>query len=37
VSGPELLSVPLYIARKVPLYARFLVRRQKAWVRTDRE
>lgn len=33
----ELLSVPIYIAAKVPIYVRFLFRRQKHWVRTDRK
>ena len=33
----ELLSIPLYIALKVPLYVRFLFRREKRWVRTERD
>jgi cellulose synthase/poly-beta-1,6-N-acetylglucosamine synthase-like glycosyltransferase len=33
----ELLSIPWYMAAKMPLYLRFLVGRQKTWVRTDRE
>jgi len=33
----ELLAVPWYIAAKVPLYLRFIVRRQRDWVRTDRK
>jgi cellulose synthase/poly-beta-1,6-N-acetylglucosamine synthase-like glycosyltransferase len=33
----ELLMVPWYIASKLPIYLRFLVRRQKAWVRTGRK
>ena len=33
----ELLAVPWYIVAKVPIYVRFIVRRQKAWVRTDRK
>jgi cellulose synthase/poly-beta-1,6-N-acetylglucosamine synthase-like glycosyltransferase len=33
----ELLAVPWYIAAKLPLYVRFIVRRQRAWVRTDRK
>ena len=33
----ELLSVPWYIAAKLPVYVRFIVRRQRAWVRTDRK
>ena len=31
-----LLAVPLYMLRKLPIYARMLVRRQHAWVRTER-
>jgi cellulose synthase/poly-beta-1,6-N-acetylglucosamine synthase-like glycosyltransferase len=30
------LSVPRYIVGKLPLYAEFLTRREKAWVRTER-
>ncbi len=33
----ELLAVPWYVVAKVPIYMRFLVRRQKDWVRTDRK
>jgi cellulose synthase/poly-beta-1,6-N-acetylglucosamine synthase-like glycosyltransferase len=33
----ELLAVPLYILAKVPIYLRFIARRQKDWVRTDRK
>ena len=33
----ELLAVPWYVASKVPVYVRFLIRRQKVWVRTDRD
>jgi cellulose synthase/poly-beta-1,6-N-acetylglucosamine synthase-like glycosyltransferase len=33
----ELMSVPWYIAAKLPVYLRFVVRRQRAWVRTDRK
>ncbi len=33
----KLLAVPLYIAWKIPLYLKFLVQRQTAWVRTDRD
>jgi cellulose synthase/poly-beta-1,6-N-acetylglucosamine synthase-like glycosyltransferase len=32
----ELLCVPGYVAAKLPIYLRFLVRRQKEWVRTGR-
>ena len=33
----ELLSVPWYVASKLPVYLRFVVKRQRAWVRTDRK
>jgi cellulose synthase/poly-beta-1,6-N-acetylglucosamine synthase-like glycosyltransferase len=33
----ELLAVPWYILAKLPIYLRFIVRRQKDWVRTDRK
>ena len=36
VTWRELLSIPAYILAKVPIYAAFLRRRQKHWVRTDR-
>ncbi len=32
-----LLAVPLYVAWKLPLYVSFVLKRQKAWVRTSRE
>ena len=32
----DLASVPIYVAWKMPLYARFLTRRETRWVRTDR-
>jgi cellulose synthase/poly-beta-1,6-N-acetylglucosamine synthase-like glycosyltransferase len=31
-----LLSTPLYIFWKLPIYARFVFRRQKTWIRTER-
>ena len=37
VSFRELMSVPIYILAKIPLYLGFLTRRQKEWVRTDRK
>lgn len=37
LSLKDLLGVPVYIARKIPLYFRFLTRRQKDWIRTDRD
>lgn len=38
VPATALLSIPLYMLRKVPIYASFLVRRgEKRWVRTPRE
>jgi cellulose synthase/poly-beta-1,6-N-acetylglucosamine synthase-like glycosyltransferase len=33
----ELASAPLYILKKLPVYAGFLFRRQKEWVRTTRQ
>jgi cellulose synthase/poly-beta-1,6-N-acetylglucosamine synthase-like glycosyltransferase len=32
----QLLSIPVYILWKIPLYFKFLVKPQKNWVRTDR-
>jgi hypothetical protein len=32
-----LLAAPVYVAWKLPIYAKLLVAREKAWVRTDRE
>ena len=32
-----LLAAPLYIAAKLPIYLAFLVKRQKHWVRTQRD
>ncbi|AFZ22120.1 glycosyltransferase family 2 protein [Allocoleopsis franciscana] len=32
-----LLSVPFYILWKIPLYLAFIIRRQKKWVRTERD
>ena len=39
VSARDLLCVPLYVLGKLPLYAGYLFKgkRQKEWVRTDRE
>ena len=37
VSAREWLQVPFYLLAKVPLYMGFIFRRQKAWVRTDRQ
>jgi len=33
----RLLAVPLYVAWKIPIYLNFIVRREKDWVRTERE
>jgi cellulose synthase/poly-beta-1,6-N-acetylglucosamine synthase-like glycosyltransferase len=33
----ELIAVPLYILWKIPMYLKFVVRPQKAWVRTERD
>lgn len=32
-----LLSIPLYVVWKIPLYFAFLFKRQKSWVRTERD
>ena len=32
-----LLTVPFYILWKIPIYLNFIVRRQKSWVRTERD
>lgn len=37
VAFRELLSVPLYILAKIPLYLGFVTKRQKEWVRTERK
>ncbi|ERT07914.1 glycosyl transferase 2 family protein [Lyngbya aestuarii BL J] len=37
ISGWTLLSVPVYILWKIPLYFGFLVKREKEWVRTERD
>lgn len=34
---PELASAPVYVLRKLPVYAGFLLRRQREWVRTGRQ
>jgi cellulose synthase/poly-beta-1,6-N-acetylglucosamine synthase-like glycosyltransferase len=36
VPGHVLLFAPIYVLWKIPLYAAFLFRRQKEWVRTER-
>lgn len=35
--GRLLTAVPTYVAGKLPIYAKFLLRRQITWVRTDRD
>ena len=37
LSLSKLLAIPLYIAWKIPLYLKFIVQRQTAWVRTERD
>jgi cellulose synthase/poly-beta-1,6-N-acetylglucosamine synthase-like glycosyltransferase len=32
-----LMAVPLFLLLKIPVYIRFVLRRQKAWVKTDRD
>ncbi|NJM20771.1 MAG: glycosyltransferase family 2 protein [Richelia sp. RM2_1_2] len=33
----QLLMIPFYIVWKIPLYLQFLVKRQKKWIRTNRD
>lgn len=37
ISFADLLTVPFYVLSKITLYLKFWTRRQKAWVRTDRD
>jgi cellulose synthase/poly-beta-1,6-N-acetylglucosamine synthase-like glycosyltransferase len=37
VSLGDLLSVPVYVLAKIPLYFRFWTHRQREWIRTDRK
>ena len=37
VSARDLCSVPFYVLAKLPVYAGYLFKRQKEWVRTDRK
>jgi len=37
ISLGQLLSAPLYVLWKLPMYARFLVKPQRKWVRTERD
>jgi cellulose synthase/poly-beta-1,6-N-acetylglucosamine synthase-like glycosyltransferase len=37
ISMGQLLTVPLYMLWKVPIYLKFLTKPQQAWVRTDRD
>jgi len=37
VSFPSLLMIPFYILTKIPLYLRFLTKRQSTWVKTGRD
>lgn len=37
IPGRTLLSIPLYLLWKVPLYMAFLLKRQTRWVRTERD
>jgi hypothetical protein len=32
----ELLSIPIYVLRKLPIYLDFFRRRQRDWVRAER-
>jgi hypothetical protein len=33
----QLVSIPLYMLGKMPLYLRFLTKRQQTWERTERD
>jgi len=37
LSLTDLLSVPVYVLSKIPLYLQYLKHRQEEWIRTDRE
>ncbi len=37
VSFPSLLIIPFYVLSKIPLYLRFLTKRQSTWVKTGRD
>jgi len=37
ISFLQLLTVPLYVAKKIPLYISFLFKKEKNWIRTDRD
>jgi len=37
VSFTDLLKVPFYVLGKIPLYVTYLFKRQKEWIRTDRD
>lgn len=37
ISLTSLFMAPLYVIGKIPLYTRFLINRQKTWIRTDRD
>jgi len=36
ISFPDLLRVPFYVIKKIPLYISFLFKKEKSWVRTER-
>jgi hypothetical protein len=36
IPARQLLAIPLYLLWKIPIYLRFLRRRERTWVRTDR-
>ncbi|MEA5452340.1 glycosyltransferase family 2 protein [Leptolyngbya sp. CCNP1308] len=37
LSLTDLLTIPLYVLNKIPLYFKFLVKPEKSWVRTERD
>ena len=37
VSLSDLLRIPFYVAKKIPLYISFLIKKEKSWVKTGRK
>ena len=37
ISLRELINIPGYVLSKIPLYCKFLIKRQKEWIRTERD
>ena len=36
ISFAELVSAPVYVLKKLPVYLSFVARRQREWIRTSR-